>query len=805
MLLKLPIKPKEYHGHHFVCIHGHFYQPPRENAWLDTILIQKSASPFHNWNERITHECYEANTIARVLDKQGRIAQVINNFEHISFNIGPTLMAWLERYQYSTYQRIIEADKKSASLYQFAGPAIAQVYNHIIMPLASSRDKSIQVRWGIKDFKMRFGRQPEGMWLAETAVDLESLDIMAAEGIQYTILAPWQAERWRHIGQSEWIQDIDSRYPYHCVLPSGNTIVIFFYDGHLAGEVAFGSLLKDGLAFKQALKSSFDQNTPDPQLVNIATDGETFGHHHRFGEMALAFCIKEVLLDPDISILPYGAFLQRFPPKREVEIRENTSWSCSHGVKRWFTHCGCSTGGQPEWHQKWRRPLRDAMDFLKRHFDTAYLQKMSELGLENIQDHILADYIDLVNHRSKSRMIQFAHTYHIQDRDSIVNFFRLLEMQRHSQLMYTSCAWFFNDVSGIETTQVLQYACRAIQLYELMFDINLEPPFLQILAQAQSNIEEEQNASEIYLKHVATQKLTLEQVGIHFAAHRAICQHESMQVLNYYYQEGSWNQKFVGHTIIVKGIFKVISLTTLNEVDLLTVLYYNSPLELHGFSTLLSESDQKNKVEVYEDIYQSLANNEIQIMKEKLKLSGLGSYFSFYDLLYDERTLILHQIFKNHQNRNIGDKGGFRLEDLMELKGYDHEIPLIYLSKIEAFLIEKLTLLLERPWSEQNDLDLSDCLDKMLFWKINPVHNELSLYLQDYLKRAVLLPKSSVLTNRWESIFRLMEKWHNLKFHLNTGPLVSKIFEILPQYKAIDPPPALIKLAALLNISLNEH
>jgi alpha-amylase/alpha-mannosidase (GH57 family) len=292
-----------------ICIHGHFYQPPRENAWLDTILVQKSAYPDHNWNERILAECYQPNTRARLLDAEGKICDIRNNFTDISFNIGPTLMAWLEKYAKETYEAILEADKAGAAKYQFAGPAIAQVYNHSILPLASRKDKIIQIKWGIADFSHRFGRHPEGMWLAETATDMETLEVLAEEGIRFTILAPWQAARWRLIESAgDWQAGIDPRYPYRCQLPGGKSIVLFFYDGKLAGDIAFGNLLKDGKTMAQAFHHALDKETEEAQVVHVATDGETFGHHHRFGEMALAYCLHDIEKRKDVSISALRCF-----------------------------------------------------------------------------------------------------------------------------------------------------------------------------------------------------------------------------------------------------------------------------------------------------------------------------------------------------------------------------------------------------------------------------------------------------------------------------------------------------------------
>src|SRR5712691_27573 len=318
----------------FVCIHGHFYQPPRENPWLEAVETQDSAHPYHDWNERITVECYEPNATARILDALDRIVRIVNNYASISFNFGPTLLSWLETNAAPTYQSIIEADRVSHERLSGHGNAIAQAYNHIILPLANDRDKRTQVRWGVRDFEFRFGRKPEGMWLPETAVDIDSLEALAAEGILFTILEPQQGK----VANGT----LDPKLPYRCSLPSGRSIAIFFYDGPISRGVAFEKLLARGENFAHRLVSAFSDARKHPQLVNIATDGETYGHHHRYGDMALAYALHYIEEKKLARIANYGEFLATHPPTHEVEIAEETSWSCSHGVERWRSDCGCS-------------------------------------------------------------------------------------------------------------------------------------------------------------------------------------------------------------------------------------------------------------------------------------------------------------------------------------------------------------------------------------------------------------------------------------------------------------------------------
>ncbi len=322
----------------YICIHGHFYQPPRENPWLAVVEVQDSAAPFHDWNERISHECYAPNTRARLLDGQGRIINLLNNYAWISFNFGPTLLQWMADSAPEALLGIVEADRLSQERRRGHGNALAQVYNHMILPLASYRDKQTQVLWGIADFRHRFGREPEGMWLAETAVDIKSLEALAEAGIHFTILAPRQARRWRKIGEKNWNEisgGIDPSRAYLCRLPSGRSIALFFYDGIVSQQVAFERLLDHGDRFLERLYNGFDARREHAQLMHIATDGESYGHHHAHGDMALAYVLQRLSQDPEVRLTNYGEFLELHPPDWEVEIHEKSSWSCVHGVERW--------------------------------------------------------------------------------------------------------------------------------------------------------------------------------------------------------------------------------------------------------------------------------------------------------------------------------------------------------------------------------------------------------------------------------------------------------------------------------------
>lgn len=499
----------------FVCLHGHFYQPPRENPWIEDVEVQESAAPYHDWNERITHECYAANATSRILNDEGFIRRIVNNYSRISFNFGPTLLSWMDNHAPHLVDAFIEADEESREMFSGHGSAIAQVHSHIIMPLANRRDKRTQILWGISDFSSRFGREPEGMWLAETAVDLETLDIMSEMGLSFVILAPRQARRVRDLSAEKWREvdenSLNTRSPYLCKLPSGGSMAVFFYNGSIAQELAFGDLLKDGKGFAERLCKGFDSDVSKAQLVNVATDGETYGHHHRFGDMALAYALNHIEENNLAEITVYGEFLEKYPPAAEVELYENSSWSCAHGVERWRSDCGCHVGGGPDWNQNWRAPLRKAMDRLRDLLGEVFEKESREILKKPWEAR---DQYEPVT-RDRSKTEEFLEKYAVSglEKNERVKAMKLLEMQRHGLLMYASCGWFFDDISGLEATQVMRCACRAIQLAREISGDSPEEEYLKILEEAHSNISELGTGSEIYLKMVKPLEADLLKIG----------------------------------------------------------------------------------------------------------------------------------------------------------------------------------------------------------------------------------------------------------------------------------------------------
>jgi alpha-amylase/alpha-mannosidase (GH57 family) len=505
----------------YICIHGHFYQPPRENPWLEEVEIQDSAYPFHDWNDKITAECYAPNINAQILDSKGDTTEVSNNYNRISFNFGPTLLSWMERNRPEVYRKIIETEMESRQRFSGHGPAIAQVYNHVIMPLASEKDKHSQIIWGIKDFEYRFGRKPEGMWLSETAVDTETLDVLVEHGIKFTILAPHQARRVRKIGDRNWKNvrggKIDPKTPYLYQLPSGRNIILFFYDGGISHDIAFGDLLKNGENFANRLFNAFSVDKDEAQIVHIATDGETYGHHHRFGDMALAFCLNYIEACNLAQITVFGEYLERYPPTHEVEITENTAWSCFHGVERWRSDCGCNSGRYPKWNQKWRGPMREAMDWLRDTLSTIYEKEMADLVKDPWQAR--NDYIKVILDRSVQNVEIFFSEHAIRkfSKEQKIKVLKLLEMQRNAMLMYASDGWYFDEISGIEAVQNMQYASRAMQIANEVSGVNLEPDYLKILETAPSNIPEYKNGAQVHRMFVKPLITDLLRVGAHYA------------------------------------------------------------------------------------------------------------------------------------------------------------------------------------------------------------------------------------------------------------------------------------------------
>jgi alpha-amylase/alpha-mannosidase (GH57 family) len=633
----------------YICIHGHFYQPPRENPWLEAIELQDSAYPYHDWNEKITAECYATNATSRVLEEKNRIVQMVNNYSRISFNFGPTLLAWLEEKAPDVYGAILDADRESQKIFSGHGSALAQAYNHMILPLANSRDKYTQIVWGIQDFEHRFERKPEGMWLPETAVDLETLDILSEQGILFTILAPHQARQVRPIGDGKW-QDvsggnIDPTMAYTLRLPSGRTIVLFFYDGPISRAVAFERLLRSGELFAQRLMGGFSDTRTWPQIVNIATDGETYGHHHRFGDMALAYALNYIESKNLARLTNYGEYLEKHPPTHEVEIVEKTSWSCPHGVERWQSDCGCNTGGQPEWNQAWRAPLREALDWLRDTLAPAYEEKARSYLKDPWEGR--NSYIHIVFDRSPEGIEGFFNQHALQmlDENETILALKLLELQRHAMLMYTSCGWFFDDLSGIETVQIIQYAGRAVQLAQEIFGDDVEQQFLEHLEKAKSNMAEHQDGRHIYKKFVEPSMLDLKKVGAHYAI-SSVFEDYSEQTSIYCYSiaQEDYQSSDAGRVKLVMGRAKVAcEITRESALLCFGVLHLGDHILSCGVRKFQGQEAYQTMVEELSDVFAS--GDFPDTIRFMDKHFGASTY-SIKALFRDEQRKVLNLILE---------------------------------------------------------------------------------------------------------------------------------------------------------------
>lgn len=634
----------------YICIHGHFYQPPRENAWLEEVELQDPAYPYHDWNERITAECYEPNSASRILDRDGYITRIVSNYARMSFNFGPTLLAWMKKSDPTVYGAIIEADRQSQKNFSGHGSALAQAYNHIIMPLANHRDRYSQVLWGIRDFEHRFRRKPEGMWLPETAVDLETLDILAELGIRFTILAPHQVKRVRRAGAEKWEEtgpsSIDTTQAYLINLKSGRQLNLFFYNGPISRAVAFEDILNDGERFAKKLVNGFRYNADHPQVVNIATDGETYGHHHRFADMALAFAMDYIEKYKLAKITNYGEYLERYPPTHEVEIIERTSWSCPHGVDRWWSDCGDSTGTHPAWNQAWRTPLRNALDWLRDDMASRYEAKAGEY----LKDSWAArdDYIDIILDRSPDNVARFLEQQATRplNEDERITVLKLLELQRHAMLMYTSCGWFFDDLSGIEAVQVIQYAGRVVQLAQDLFGDDTEERFLGLLEKARSNIPAQGNGRTIYNNCVKPAIVDLTRVIAHYAVSSLFEEYsDESRVSCYWIKNEDYQTTECGKTKIVAGRSKVTSEITGESAILSFGVFHFGD---HNINAGVREyqGEESYQEMVTETTRACAAADFTEVIRLLDKHFGMSSY-SLKSLFRDEQRKVLGYILES--------------------------------------------------------------------------------------------------------------------------------------------------------------
>ena len=663
----------------YITIHGHFYQPPRENPYINEIERQESAAPFHDWNARIHHECYRPNAFSRIERRDGKIVKIVNNYEYMSFNMGPTLLSWMEFHDRDTYQAILDADKRSADRLNGHGNAIAQVYNHIMMPLANWRDKLTQIRWGKADFQSRFGREPDGMWLAETGVDYETLEALFLEGIKFIILAPSQAQRcrpmptnehpnpaWQEVGSAQ----IDPNRPYRCYLrrhrntssnvselgqfhlPADNDayIDVFFYDGPISRDMGFGDLLGNSHNFAERINQAVRDDHRQSQLVSVATDGETFGHHKHFTEKTLSYAFVEEFPKHGWTVTNYAHYLSLFPPTYEAELKSATAWSCAHGVDRWQGGCECGGEGS-DYQLLWRRPLRDSLNWLRDHLATVFV----DIGRKYFNDPWEARdrYIDVLQYSLSEGIAEHSPVLErffeqqcgskVSTSSQRVDVLRLLEMQRHSLLMFTSCGWFFEELSRPETVQILRYAARAIELAADVAGVLLEDEFIQRLAKAPSNLAEFKNGEGVYRQQVVTNRITLAQVAAQYALSSTLGNYaRSQQIYCYTIQQQDYQLQRIGSMSLAIGQIQLVSGITQESVNYIFAVLHLGGDDFH--CCIQPFTGRREYEEIKATLFKTLkqANTATVILAMSSNFSG--EQFNLHHLFAEERHRILQQL-----------------------------------------------------------------------------------------------------------------------------------------------------------------
>jgi alpha-amylase/alpha-mannosidase (GH57 family) len=726
----------------YVCIHGHFYQPPRENPWLDVVEVQDSAAPAHDWNERITRECYAPNMRARLVDSQGRILHLLNNYAWMSFNFGPTLLSWMVEAAPEVLAGIVEADRLSQTRRGGHGNALAQVYNHVIMPLASVHDQRTQVRWGIADFQRRFGRDPEGMWLPETAVDLGSLEALAECGIKFTILAPHQARRWRPIGADDgaWFGPegggIDPSRAYLCRLPSGQSLALFFYDGIVSRDVAFERLLDNGESFLKRLLQGFDSARGHAQLMHIATDGESYGHHHPHGDMALAYVLDQLSRHPEIRLTNYGEFLERHPAEWEVELHDRSAWSCAHGVERWNSDCGCRTRG--DWHQKWRGPLRRGFDQLKEQLDHVFATR----GREFFPDPWAARdaYIAVILDRSVRSVRQFFrhHGHADLDEAQIRDALRLLEMQRNGMYMYTSCGWFFDEISGLETTQCLHYAARAIHLAR-HFGRECERRLIQTLKLAPSNLPQFRTGRGVWEQLIGPASIDLDRVLGHYAISLIFPEHVvpsrrysfDLDVLSNEVQAR-------GSTHLAIGRLRVRSRQTWDEAEAhFAVIHYGG---LDFFTALRRDFPHREFEHLKHRIWEAYRRGSLADVTTLVAQEFEGSVHRLDDLFLDEQRRIIGIVLQERVEdyRRTFERLFTQDEDVLNRLGQMHyPVPKPLGAAAAASLDVQLLQALARLEQDGNLASIRSLCERGSLWGYQPDRPLLAKSLAEALQATI--------------------------------------------------------------------
>jgi len=642
-----------------LVIHGHFYQPPRENPWTDDIEHQPGAHPFPNWNERIHNECYRPNAFARIVDNYGRVERIVNNYSLINFNFGATLLAWLERFHAPTYARIIEADRASVLRGGGHGNAIAQGYHHSILPLCNERDRRIEIRWGLADFRHRFGREPESLWLPETACNDATLGALIDEGMKYVILSPFQAERVRPAGSEVWLSVIDGQldtgvaYRYTHRDGSGRSLAVFFYDGQLAKAIAFdGALASSHMLldrFERSARSSSSSSGGDSgRIVQVATDGESYGHHFKFGDRCLAYGLEVEAEERGFWVTNYGEFLAANEPEMEVEIKadaegEGTAWSCAHGVGRWARDCSCHASAPEGWNQKWREPLRDALNYVRDEAALAFAEQGGELFRDpwRTRDAYIELLIDPKNDRVAFLTRQAGRVLdEVKQRRALT----LLELQRSSLLMFTSCGWFFNDISGIETVQVMKYAARAM---DFMGELGLPSPragFLERLAEAHSNLKKHGNGADIFRALVEPARVSPQRIAASLAISSLVDKSEQDgEIARHTFTLSDFRQEQHGRLALATGRLELETIATGKHLDFVIAAIHFGDVDF--YCALKDFAGEADFIEATETLWSQFRTGSVPSLL-RLMEEEFGQYdFGLEHLLPEGRQRIYEIVF----------------------------------------------------------------------------------------------------------------------------------------------------------------
>jgi alpha-amylase/alpha-mannosidase (GH57 family) len=638
-----------------LVLHGHFYQPPRENPWIEEIEIQDSAEPFHDWNERIAVECYGPNGAARIKSPADRIVDIVNNYVHLSFNFGPTLLGWLERHRPDVHRAVQDADARSLEV-RGHGNALAQGYNHSILPLASPRDRRTQIRWGLADFRRRFRREPEGFWLPETAADGPTLEAVAAEGIRFTVLSPYQAVRVRPPGGA-WQDATGARFdptrPYR-VRAGDRELTVFFYDGHIARDLAFGEALSSPEALVRRLEGGYDPARGHDEVLTIAFDGETLGHHKKGGDETLAAALRQLARRGDLEVVNLAQALSQVPAEWEAEIAEGSSWSCAHGVGRWRSDCGCSVGAQPGWTQAWRAPLLEALERLRDALADAYA---THAGAFFRDPWATRDrYAELVGDLERRGAADFVarEAGRRLAGEELARALKLLELQRHALLMFTSCGWFFAELSGLETVQVLKYAARAIQLAREAAGVDLEPAFEEALAAAPSNVPALGDGRRVYRDLVKPSVVTLEGVGAHLAISSAARPGgDEGQVFHFRYRFEGRRTASTGPIWLAVGRLRLESAFTAETLDALYgVLHFGQADFRCGLVPYRGPAHHR---EVEEALFTQLQTLPLARLLREVVTHFPGRDYVLRDLFLDDRRKVTEAILDETMRRYEDD------------------------------------------------------------------------------------------------------------------------------------------------------